>query len=69
MTAIFDFVKQIQLLNITESEMAMLSALILISSGEYFCLLFDNISSLEFLIFPICTICALSRLLRLWFAR
>ena len=34
MTAIFDFVKNIQALNITESEMAMLSALILISSGK-----------------------------------
>ncbi|CAG5125727.1 unnamed protein product, partial [Candidula unifasciata] len=34
MTAIFDFVKNIQLLNITESEMAMLSALILISSDR-----------------------------------
>ncbi|XP_059177986.1 probable nuclear hormone receptor HR3 [Physella acuta] len=34
MTAIFEFVKNIQLLNITESEMAMLSALILISSDR-----------------------------------
>ena len=33
MTAIFEFVKHIQLLNIKESEMAMLSELILISSG------------------------------------
>ncbi|RUS82007.1 hypothetical protein EGW08_010234, partial [Elysia chlorotica] len=34
MTAIFEFVKHIQLLNITESEMAMLSAIILISSDR-----------------------------------
>ncbi|CAG5114455.1 unnamed protein product [Candidula unifasciata] len=34
MSAIFDFVKNIQRLNITESEMAMLSALILISSDR-----------------------------------
>uniref|UniRef100_A0A2C9K1K7 Nuclear hormone receptor HR3 n=1 Tax=Biomphalaria glabrata TaxID=6526 RepID=A0A2C9K1K7_BIOGL len=34
MSAIFDFVKNIQLLHITESEMAMLSALILISSDR-----------------------------------
>lgn len=44
MTAIFEFVKNIQLLNITESEMAMLSALILISSGTH--TLFFKTSSL-----------------------